>query len=151
MNKRQMLNDPQSCLNKAGDDEIIFVLREKDLTTAGAIRDWVKRRTTGVLPLNKMTDPKILEALSIAGEIEWNHSQGKWGGELQNPNLQSVEDSIKMIRGWISDCFPPNDKGQMTFGAAMVLTHCDTLERFLTVYQGMAALAKLQKSQEEKK
>jgi hypothetical protein len=42
MRKNQELSDPASCLNKAADDEPIFVLRGKDPVTPAAIRAWAE-------------------------------------------------------------------------------------------------------------
>jgi hypothetical protein len=38
--KREVLADPNSCLNKAGDDEPIFVLRAKDIVAPATVRFW---------------------------------------------------------------------------------------------------------------
>jgi hypothetical protein len=38
--KSEHLRDPQSCLNKAAPDEMVFVLREKDPLFAQTIRLW---------------------------------------------------------------------------------------------------------------
>jgi len=35
--------DPNSCLNRADDDEPIFVLRAKDLLAAKLVEDWAAR------------------------------------------------------------------------------------------------------------
>jgi hypothetical protein len=40
MTKREMLDDPNSCLNKAADDEPIFVLRAKDLIAPAVVGYW---------------------------------------------------------------------------------------------------------------
>lgn len=40
MLKRQEMSDPNSCLNKARDDEPIFVLRAKDPIAAAVVRLW---------------------------------------------------------------------------------------------------------------
>ena len=40
--KSEVLADPNSCLNKAADDEPIFVLRAQDVTAAKTIRDWAQ-------------------------------------------------------------------------------------------------------------
>ena len=40
MNKAQNLSDPESCLNKAGDEEPIFVLRAKDPIAPMVVHIW---------------------------------------------------------------------------------------------------------------
>lgn len=38
--KRENIENPQSCLSKAADDEPIFVLRAKDPLAADIVREW---------------------------------------------------------------------------------------------------------------
>jgi hypothetical protein len=66
--KHDELRDPTSCLNKAGMDELIFVLRTKDEDAPGTIRDWVARRIRS--GKNKHGDAKIVEALGCALAME---------------------------------------------------------------------------------
>lgn len=40
MTKRETLDDPKSCLNKAADDEPVFVLRAKDPLASKVVRYW---------------------------------------------------------------------------------------------------------------
>ena len=60
MLKREELSRPDSCLNKAGDDELIFVLRAKEPAAVYAVRAWIARRLEMVL--NFDDDPKIIDA-----------------------------------------------------------------------------------------
>jgi hypothetical protein len=60
MLKCDEIADPNSCLNKAKDDERIFVLLARDPAAPAAIRAWIgERLRTGK---NQLNDPKILEA-----------------------------------------------------------------------------------------
>jgi hypothetical protein len=68
MRKSDELSDPSSCLNKAAEDEILFVLMERDPAAPGTIRDWVARRIE--MGLNKPGDPKLISAEQIARAIE---------------------------------------------------------------------------------
>ena len=43
MIKRDEIADPNSCLNRAADDEPIFVLRAKDPLAAKLVEDWAAR------------------------------------------------------------------------------------------------------------
>lgn len=56
--------DINSCLNRAGDNEMLFVLRGHDVCAPYAIRAWVQMRVT--MGKNKWTDPAIQEALDCA-------------------------------------------------------------------------------------
>jgi hypothetical protein len=67
--KRDELADPNSCLNRAGDDEMLFVLRAHDPAAPEAIEEWCRIR----LEMGKNTvsaeDTKILEAYECARQM----------------------------------------------------------------------------------
>lgn len=68
MNKSEVLKDPNSCLNRAADDEPIFVLRGKDAIAAATIRHWA------TMALGTHEPDKIAAARSDAGEFEdWRY------------------------------------------------------------------------------
>lgn len=68
MRKCEEIANPKSCLNRARDLEMVFVLLGRDAATPAAIREWVRKRIE--LGKNKVTDDQILEALSVANAIE---------------------------------------------------------------------------------
>lgn len=68
MRKRDELADPNSCLNKAKQDEWIFVLLGRDEEAPETVRYWVGRRI--MKGKNKPGDPKMVEALQWADRIE---------------------------------------------------------------------------------
>ena len=68
MRKQFELADPTSCLNKAKDNEMVFVLLGRDVCAAETIRDWCQRRI--LRGKNKLEDPQIQEALSAASIME---------------------------------------------------------------------------------
>jgi hypothetical protein len=68
MKKFRELSDPESCLNRARDNEIIFVLLARDAAAPAAIRAWAGERMR--LGKNRLSDPQILEALSCADAME---------------------------------------------------------------------------------
>lgn len=61
MKKKEELAEKHSCLNKAGEDEIIFVLLQRDKAAPGAIRAWCAERVR--IGKNTWDDPQIKEAL----------------------------------------------------------------------------------------
>lgn len=61
MKKIDELSFPSSCLNKAKDDEFIFVLLERDRAAPYALKQWVEQRIK--MGLNKEEDGEILETL----------------------------------------------------------------------------------------
>ncbi len=64
MKKRDEIADPNSCLNKARDNEIIFVLLERDDAYADTVEYWAKRRVE--LGKNKPSDGQVTEARASA-------------------------------------------------------------------------------------
>jgi hypothetical protein len=57
--KSEELSNPNSCLNKAKDNEWIFVLLERDPALVATLRKWVEERVR--LGLNKPSDQKIID------------------------------------------------------------------------------------------
>jgi len=68
MIKREELTNPASCMSRARDDEMTFVLLGRDAAAPVAIRAWVAERTR--LGKNKATDEQILEALRCAAAMD---------------------------------------------------------------------------------
>jgi hypothetical protein len=68
MKKCDELSDPNSCLNRAADDEIIFVLRAHDVAFSDTLRSWVNLRI--VLKKNSYRDAQVVEALATADQVE---------------------------------------------------------------------------------
>ena len=74
MRKRDELADPKSCLNKARDEEMLFVLLGRDADAPDTIRDWIRRRIAK--GKNKLSDAKIQEALECALTMERERRNG---------------------------------------------------------------------------
>jgi len=74
MIKRQELATHESCLNRAHDDEPIFVLRANDIGAPDAVRRWAKwygrrkRRETGRLTTEQQA--KMAEANDLAMDMQ---------------------------------------------------------------------------------
>lgn len=64
MRKLDELTNPNSCMSKAKDEEMTFVLLGRDVAAPIAIREWVKARL--ILGKNKQDDPQIVDALACA-------------------------------------------------------------------------------------
>lgn len=62
MKKVDEINDLSSCLNKARDDEMIFVLLGRDAAAIRAVRAWIEERIA--LGKNQVGDEQIQNALS---------------------------------------------------------------------------------------
>jgi hypothetical protein len=58
--KRDEMADPNSCLNRAKEDEYLFVLLERDLDVPGTIEDWCRRRVER--GKSAPASPEIVEA-----------------------------------------------------------------------------------------
>ena len=67
MIKRNEIARADSCLNRAKEDEMVFVLLGRDAAVPATILFWVKERIR--LGKNKETDSQISEALAIANEM----------------------------------------------------------------------------------
>lgn len=63
--KRETITSPLSCLNRAEDDEPVFVLRAHDRVAPATVRDWAQRaKNAGVHA------EKIEEAMLVAYQME---------------------------------------------------------------------------------
>lgn len=83
MTRSEEINEHHSCLNKAEDDEPLFILRAKDLTAPTIISFWVEERIKR--GLNERNDPRILEAVSqITNMISWIEKKAERGGRRKS-------------------------------------------------------------------
>jgi hypothetical protein len=73
MIKRDELSEPESCLNKARDNERLFILLARDPAAPAAIRAWVSERIR--LGKNTPSDPQLCEALECAARMEVERSE----------------------------------------------------------------------------
>src|SRR5258708_35715310 len=64
MRKIDEARDPNSCLNKAGPHEMLFILLGRDPAAPVAIRSWIAERIR--LHLNVPSDKQIMSALESA-------------------------------------------------------------------------------------
>lgn len=71
MRKSEELTNPKSCMSRARDDEMTFVLLARDVAAPGAIRWWARKRVE--LGKNAWSDAQIVEALACADEMERQH------------------------------------------------------------------------------
>lgn len=60
--------DGNSCLNKAREDELIFVLLERDPAASFAIRQWAEQRVR--IGKNTPGDYQLREALKLADAMD---------------------------------------------------------------------------------
>jgi hypothetical protein len=61
-----------SCLNRALDEELVFVLLGRDASAASAIRYWASHRVATAK--NQRTDPEIVEAFKLADQMDKERS-----------------------------------------------------------------------------
>lgn len=69
--KRLELSEPNSCINRARDDEMTFVLLGRDPAAAATIRFWAAERVR--LGKNHPNDGQIVDALADADRIDAEH------------------------------------------------------------------------------
>ena len=79
MLKTEELTDPKSCMSRAKNDEMTFVLLGRDSCAPLAIRAWVEGHVA--CGKNKRDDPQITEALSCAAYMEAMLSAAPPNGE----------------------------------------------------------------------
>lgn len=106
MRKCDELNNPDSCMSRAADDEFTFVLLGRDVTAPSTIRYWIGERLR--LGMNDPEDDQILEAEAAADTIEqeqiarelktndtfWNELKVVWvvrHDDLENVNKVGVQ------------------------------------------------------------
>lgn len=68
MRKSEELTNPKSCMCRARDDEMTFVLLGRDAAAPETIRFWANERVR--LGKNVATDPQIQEAFACAAQME---------------------------------------------------------------------------------
>lgn len=73
MIKREELTNPASCMSRAREDEMTFVLLGRDKAAPVAIRAWVAERIR--LRKNLPNDPQIREALDCARKMDIDASK----------------------------------------------------------------------------
>jgi len=78
--KREELGNPKSCMSRAKDYEMTFVLLARDKCAPAAIRAWVGYRVE--MGKNNFGDPQIQEALACAMKMEqWREKHERGGGD----------------------------------------------------------------------
>jgi hypothetical protein len=60
MLKRDEIANPNSCLNKAADDEPVFVLRGRDALAPEIVRDWANRAEANGASADKVDEARAL-------------------------------------------------------------------------------------------
>lgn len=63
MLKRDEIANPNSCLNKAADDEPIFVIRAQDLSSGNLVRKWADAAETYGASAGKVAEARALADL----------------------------------------------------------------------------------------
>jgi hypothetical protein len=72
MIKTDELSNPESCMSKARDNEMTFVLLGRDRAAPIAIRAWISERIR--LGKNQPDDDQIIEAQQCALAMERSHT-----------------------------------------------------------------------------
>lgn len=93
MIKRDELSTPTSCLNKATDDERIFVLLARDEAAPVAIRAWVAERIR--LGKNHLDDPQIIEALECAAHMDRERFGAQVERIVEDPLTQALRQELE--------------------------------------------------------
>jgi hypothetical protein len=75
MIKRDELNDPNSCLNRAADDEWLFVLRAHDVAAPATIEEWCRIRIEMGKNTVSSADTQITEAYECAWQMRLQQTE----------------------------------------------------------------------------
>jgi len=95
--KREELSNPASCMNRAHEDEMTFVLLGRDAAAPHAIRAWVAERIR--LGKNKLHDGQIQEAMLCARRMEQTTAR-------TNPGTAAVKDEANISGSGSSEAKP---------------------------------------------
>lgn len=94
MRKRDELSDPNSCMNRARDDEWTFVLLGRDVAACTAVAAWIAERIR--LGKNKPDDPQIAEARMWIAR-----------NDHRRPDMPPISPRFQGTPGpWRANCFP---------------------------------------------
>jgi len=81
MLKRDELANPESCINKAADDEPVFVLRANDENAPAIVTEWCREYIVSKGGWSKLTEEqrkKYNEAMHLASDMRiWKMHQHK--------------------------------------------------------------------------
>ncbi len=91
MRKCDELTDPGSCLNKATDNEWLFVVLGRDVAAPATVRYWAVERIRR--QQNLPTDAQIVEALAWADRVEAAQTTGL------TPEEKSIIDALEPLEG----------------------------------------------------
>ncbi len=74
MRKRLELSDPNSCINRAGDDEPVFVLRAHDPIATVAVRTWIEESMDRGFHTDRLDEARELLALMEQWRLDESRS-----------------------------------------------------------------------------
>jgi hypothetical protein len=125
--KRDELSDPNSCFNRAADDEMIFVLLARDVATPHGIREWSKERV--LRGKNQPEDAQIVEALQCAAVIAKAHGLAEPAGNSfsQNKAIRSKFPDPAIARDRI-DKLPSNEFRLVSIMAELLAFQANTID-----------------------
>lgn len=144
MIKAREQTDPKSCLSKARQDEMVFVLLARDAAAPAAIRFWAAERIR--LGKNAAGDEQIVEALQCAAAMagptaaEANaaalRASGRLGDGEPDGSREELERCARMLDTYAPELYPANELGQIDFARAMMESTADTIRAFLSRMDG---------------
>jgi hypothetical protein len=83
MIKRDVIDNPESCLSRAHDQEQLFILLGRDPAAPAAIRAWIAERIR--LGKNVPGDEQVREAHECAALMELQHGEIEASRRQQQP------------------------------------------------------------------
>jgi hypothetical protein len=132
MKKKDELVEPNSCLNKAHDDELVFVLLERDVAAPAAVKAWIDKRLK--LGKNQPSDPQIEEAWKWIEAVKAKQLEKiKTVSILTYEELQAMNEKAKA--GTLlsfekkSDTYAEATIGKLNDGVTFSISHMPTCYR----------------------
>jgi hypothetical protein len=113
MTKLEELSRADSCLNRAKDDELVFVLLGRDAAAPNTIRSWVQERVR--LGKNRYHDPPIIDALQCAERMERGTCGKAWRRGVTLADDPNAVVRCLLPRDHIGDHVWESEKGRFSF------------------------------------
>lgn len=95
MRKSLELSDATSCLNKAGDDELVFVLLSRDPAAVATVEFWIAKRIE--LGIDAPDSDKLKEAAQLAHQMQVDCLPFVVNDRIQGLDCSFCEDGISHI------------------------------------------------------
>lgn len=144
MLKHKEQTDPTSCLSRARQDEMIFVLLARDAAAPAAIRFWAAERLR--LGKNAAGDEQIVEALACAAAMAGLtaneataaalRASGRFADGKPDGSREELDQCARMLDTYAPELYPANELGQIDFARAMMESTAEVIRTYVARVYG---------------